>query len=74
MLLRRLQAKAPNKIYQDTAEKFRNNKKTWLLLSHARAPLLKFLLDLLDRQGTRIESFEQKGAAIYLYDLSQNPE
>jgi hypothetical protein len=59
------------KIYHDSPHVFSDNPRTWFVFSHAkdRGPK-EFVLDYLRRHGIQKEIREEKGAALYLYDLS----
>jgi len=61
--------------YTDDLDKFLGNKRVWVLFSHVLSRKgvdeRQFFLYYLDSKGERIDSFESPGAAVYLYDLSE---
>jgi len=58
-------------IYEDQWFRDDDNKRTWILLAHFKPELRRVILGALDAQGKRLMAYEKRGAAIYLYDLSQ---
>lgn len=50
--------------------------RVWVLFSYGayNTPAGQTLRDELDRRGVLIDAFESEGAALYLYDLSREPE
>jgi hypothetical protein len=61
--------------YIDDLDKLRDKKRVWILFSHVynwkSVDEEKFFLYRLDVLGTRLESFKNEGASVYLYDLSK---
>jgi hypothetical protein len=49
-------------------EQLRGRGRVWVLFSHAEGDRARFLADL-DRGGTRLDTFSERGAAAYLYAL-----
>ncbi len=57
--------------YEKDLDKLRGNKRVWLLFSHTHIPAeRRFLNYYLNEIGLRIDTFEQPGSYVYLYDLS----
>ena len=46
-------------------------KRAWLYFSHVKPDTEKFILDYFDRSGKRVDAYEKKGTAVYLYDFSK---
>lgn len=61
--------------YINDLNKLRGNKKVWILFSHVcdwkGVNEEKFFLYYLDSIGKRLDSFKSAGAAVYLYNLSE---
>jgi 4-amino-4-deoxy-L-arabinose transferase-like glycosyltransferase len=58
--------------YISDLDKLCGNKRLWLLFSHtSKQEKERFFLAYLDSVGTRLDSFKSAGAAVYLYDLSE---
>lgn len=57
--------------YAQDILKLGGNKRVWFLISMYPQEDRRFLLSFLDTVGTRLDSFEARSGAAYLYDLSQ---
>jgi len=57
-----------------TRLKFLKQARAWVYLSHYQPDEKDFILDFFDRHGKRLEAYEARGAALYLYDLTANQE
>jgi hypothetical protein len=58
------------KDYENDIDGLRGRPRVWILVSHLHDQE-KFLLHLLDTRGSRLDSLNEVGAAVYLYDLSE---
>ncbi|MEB3342156.1 glycosyltransferase family 39 protein [Okeania sp.] len=57
--------------YKKDLNKLLGNKRVWLLFSHTLIPAeRRFLNSYLDEIGIKIDTFEQPGSYVYLYDMS----
>ncbi len=61
----------PQKIFINTPLALPNRQRAWFFFSSMNPVAKDFLLFSLDRQGKRLKAYEGKGAAVYLYDLTQ---
>lgn len=52
--------------------RFGGQRRAWILFSHIDKDEQEYLLSYLDSRGTRLDSFQQDGAGVYLYDLSKS--
>ena len=55
--------------YRNDLDRLRKNKRVWILFSHTLGGEKDFFLNHLDSIGTRLDTLEGQGAAVYLYDL-----
>jgi hypothetical protein len=60
--------------YVNDLQSLRGRERMWILFSHVQEESIgakeeKFFLHVLDGMGRQVDSFTQKGASIYLYDL-----
>jgi hypothetical protein len=58
--------------YEKDLEQLRGHRRVWLLFSHIRNLNVdeeKVFLYLLNKRGTKLDSFKSDGAAVYLYDF-----
>jgi Dolichyl-phosphate-mannose-protein mannosyltransferase len=60
--------------YQQDFDRLRGNPRVWMLFSHTGGAEEEetMVLSYLDRIGKKIDSFEQPGAFVYLYNFQQN--
>lgn len=59
--------------YARDLAKLKGNKRVWVLFSHLYDEAeRKFFLYYLGTMGTKVDSFEGQGAAVYLFDLSKS--
>ena len=61
-----------NAFSKEEWEKVRDNKRTWLIFSHASAGYRKTVLDYFGREGKKLEEFHAPGASIYLFDMEKS--
>jgi hypothetical protein len=63
--------------YLDELGRLRGIGRAWFFFSHVyRSPTLdekEFILEYLDRVGTRLDEFEAPGVSVFLYDLEPTP-
>lgn len=57
--------------YISDLDKLHGNKRVWILFSHVHQDEKGFFLNYLNIKGKIIDSFEAKGASVYLYDLNK---
>ncbi len=56
-------------VYSNTEKGFGDCARTWVLFSHAKTSQ-PFVMDFLDHHGQRLGEWKEKGASLYLYDMS----
>ncbi len=57
--------------YISDLDKLRGNERVWILFSHIKQEKRECFLAHLDSIGIALDSFKSAGAAVYLYDLSE---
>ncbi len=59
--------------YEEDLQKLRGNARVWIVFSHSYRTFAsdeeRLFLHFLDNMGSRLDSFNSPGAAVYLYDL-----
>ena len=57
-------------VFEHDPRPFRNNRRTWILLTHIPEDTRGLILELLNRHGTQLRQLKKGGSALFLYDLS----